>query len=334
MPDLRPLIKVTPARATARRSCSTATNYDEPYARARGSRRARPRLRPPLRRRARDGRPGHARARAARAGGRSWRRVVVPIGGGGLIGGVALRGQGRAPGGPRDRRRRPTRCRRCSARCRRRSACACRGATIADGIAVGAPGELTFDLVRDATSTTSSRSSEEEIANAILLLLEIEKTVVEGAGAVAARRAPEQHGRRSPAASVGARAVRRQHRRRRWSRASSSAAWSRTAGWSGSASSFAIGPGALARLTALVGEERANILHIEHDRAFSRAPIGSRAEVELTLETSGREQIDDLKRRLESAGYAVRGARRLAPRPSLPISVVVTGAASSCRGRS
>jgi threonine dehydratase len=63
-------------------------------------------------------------------------------------------------------------------------------------------------------------------------------------------------------------------------------------------------PGALARLTALIGEERVNILQIEHDRAFSRQSIGS-SEVALTLETSGRQQIDDLKTRLESAGYVV-----------------------------
>jgi threonine dehydratase len=64
-------------------------------------------------------------------------------------------------------------------------------------------------------------------------------------------------------------------------------------------------PGALARLTALIAEERANIVQIEHDRAFARQAIGS-SEVELTLETSGRKQIDTLRQRLEAAGYAVQ----------------------------
>ena len=63
-------------------------------------------------------------------------------------------------------------------------------------------------------------------------------------------------------------------------------------------------PGALARLTAQLAEERANILQIEHDRAFAGQPIGS-TEVELTLETSGRKHIDAIKQRLESAGYSV-----------------------------
>ncbi|HEX9420336.1 MAG TPA: ACT domain-containing protein, partial [Methylomirabilota bacterium] len=63
-------------------------------------------------------------------------------------------------------------------------------------------------------------------------------------------------------------------------------------------------PGALARLTALVAEARANVLDITHDRTFSRARLGETA-VELTLETSGREQIEAIKRRLREAGYAV-----------------------------
>jgi threonine dehydratase len=63
-------------------------------------------------------------------------------------------------------------------------------------------------------------------------------------------------------------------------------------------------PGALAGLTRLVAECRANVLHIQHDRAFSRARIGD-TEVELTLETSGRDHIDAVKRHLAEAGYAV-----------------------------
>ncbi len=62
-------------------------------------------------------------------------------------------------------------------------------------------------------------------------------------------------------------------------------------------------PGALAHLTALVAEARANVLHIHHDRAFSRARVGE-SEVELTLETSGREQIEVIKRHLADGGYA------------------------------
>jgi len=55
----------------------------------------------------------------------------------------------------------------------------------------------------------------------------------------------------------------------------------------------------------VIAEERANILHILHDRAFSpQASIGQ-TEVELTLETSGSEQIAAVKRRLEASSYRV-----------------------------
>jgi len=68
-------------------------------------------------------------------------------------------------------------------------------------------------------------------------------------------------------------------------------------------------PGALAQLTGLVAEARANVLHIHHDRAFSRARVGE-TEVELTLETSGREQIEAIKRHLAQAGYVVEEVTR------------------------
>ncbi len=67
-------------------------------------------------------------------------------------------------------------------------------------------------------------------------------------------------------------------------------------------------PGALARLTAFIAEARANIVRIEHDRAFSRAAIGE-SKVELTLETAGREQIDALTQRLVASGYGVEERR-------------------------
>jgi len=64
-------------------------------------------------------------------------------------------------------------------------------------------------------------------------------------------------------------------------------------------------PCALARLTALVAEERANVVHIAHDRAFARWTAIGETEVALTLETSGRDHVDRLLTRLRSAGYRV-----------------------------
>jgi len=174
--------------------------------------------------------------------------------------------------------------------------------TIADGIAVRQVGDLTLDLVRKHVDDVVT-VSEEELANAILLLLEIEKTVVEGAGA-------------APLAAL----------------------LNRKLGLAGRSVVLVLSggnidvtmiariierglvkdgrlvrldvilrdqPGALARLTALIAAERGNIVRIEHDRAFSRRAGIGETEVELTLETAGRAQIDLIKQRLVEAGYRV-----------------------------
>jgi threonine dehydratase len=227
--------------------------------------------------------------------------VVVPVGGGGLIAGVAVALKARRPSvrvigvqaaaipAMQQSRR---------ARERVRVAAA---VTIADGIAVRQVGELTFALATRLVDEIVT-VDEEELANAVLLLLEIEKTVVEGAGAapLAAllNRPLDLAGRRVALVLSGgnidvtmlARIIER--------------------GLVKDGRLVRLGvvlqdrPGALARLTALIAEERVNILQIEHDRAFSRQAIGG-TEVELTLETSGRKQIDVLKQRLELAGYSV-----------------------------
>src|SRR5262249_55194199 len=156
--------------------------------------------------------------------------------------------------------------------------------TIADGIAVRRVGEHTLSLARrylDGVVTVS----EEEIANAILLLLEIEKTVVEGAGAVAlaalVNKRVSLEGRSVVLLLAGGnidvnlipRIIERGLVK------------------DGRIVRLAVmlrdRPGARARLAELVAAARANVLHINHDRAFSRARLGE-TEVEITLETSGR----------------------------------------------
>ena len=63
-------------------------------------------------------------------------------------------------------------------------------------------------------------------------------------------------------------------------------------------------------MAVLVAEERANIVQIEHDRACSHWVAIGETEVKLTLETSRRPQIEQLKARLESAGYRVEEQQR------------------------
>jgi threonine dehydratase len=226
--------------------------------------------------------------------------VLVPVGGGGLLGGVALVVKAARPGVQVIGAQAQEVPGMTSALAAGTRVTVPAATTIADGIAVRRVGEHTFDLARRFADRLVT-VSEEEIANAILLLLEIEKTVVEGAGAVPlaalANRRVALEGRTVALVVSGgnidvnviARVIERglvkdgrlvRLRVRLRDR-----------------------PGALARLTALVAEARANVLHIEHDRAFSRAPVGD-SEVALTLETSGRPQIEAIKQHLADAGYA------------------------------
>jgi len=227
--------------------------------------------------------------------------VVVAVGGGGLAAGVALGVKARRPGvrviGV-EATALPAMVRALEAGQPVRLPAA---PTIADGIAVRQVGDLTLDLVRKHVDDVVT-VSEEELANAILLLLEIEKTVVEGAGA-----APLAALVNRPLGLAGARVV----------LVLSGGNIDVTMlsriierGLVKDGRLVRVGvvlhdrPGALSRLTALIAEDRANILQIDHHRAFSSTAIGD-TEVELTLETSGREQIDRLLTRLVSAGYRV-----------------------------
>src|SRR5487761_2105153 len=68
-------------------------------------------------------------------------------------------------------------------------------------------------------------------------------------------------------------------------------------------------PGALATVTACLGEANANIEEVHHQRAFTNLPLQT-AEVDFVLQTRGREHVEDIIRALRAAGFAarVRGA--------------------------
>jgi threonine dehydratase len=227
--------------------------------------------------------------------------VIVPVGGGGLIGGVAvalkaLKPAARVIGVQSEEMPGMRAALQAGERVTVPAA-----ATIADGIAVRRVGLHTLALAQRFVDEIVT-VSEEEIANAILLLLEIEKTVVEGAGAVALAALVNKRVRLEGKTTVLllgggnidvnliARIIERGLVK------------------DGRIVRLTVllrdRPGSLARLTALVAETRANVLHIGHDRAFSRARLGE-TEVELTLETSGRDHIDAVKRHLHEAGYTV-----------------------------
>ncbi len=301
MPEWAPLIKVTSSRRYGAEVILHGANYDEAYARARAveAERGLAFVHPFDDERVIAGQGTLGLELLEQRP--EMDAVLVPVGGGGLIGGVALAIKSHRPGvrviGVQ-----------AEALPAMKAALTARGrvtlpaaSSIADGIAVRQVGERTLALAQKYVDEIVT-VDEEELANAILLLLEIEKTVVEGAGAapLAAllHRPLDLAGRNVVLVLSGgnidvtviARIIER--------------------GLVKDGRLVRLGvllrdrPGALARLTALIAEERANVLHIEHDRAFSRGAIGE-TEVELTLETSGRAQIDALARRLEAAGYRV-----------------------------
>jgi threonine dehydratase len=231
--------------------------------------------------------------------------VLVPVGGGGLIGGIGIAVKSRRPavrviGVQAEEMAGMHRALEAG-----EPVVVAPGATIADGLAVRRVAARTLALARRHADLLVT-VGEEEIANAILLFLEIEKTVAEGAGAVPLaaliNRRVDLAGRTVVLVLSGgnidvnvlSRIIERGLVK------------------DGRVVRLAVRlrdrPGTLARLTALVAEVRANVLHIHHDRTSPRARVGE-SEVVLTLETAGPEQIAAVKRHLAEAGYAAEEAR-------------------------
>ncbi len=178
--------------------------------------------------------------------------------------------------------------------------------TIADGIAVKRPGVRTLEHVRRYVDEIVT-VDEEEIANAILLLLEREKTVVEGAGAVSVAallndKIPQAKGKRVAMILSGGnidvnvlsrvieRGLVKDGRRIRL------------------VVRVQDRPGFLARLMGTVAEMGANVVEVYHHRAFALRSTLYETEVELTLETRGREHMEGLIASLRERGYQVVGA--------------------------
>ncbi|MBU8896094.1 threonine ammonia-lyase [Corallococcus sp. H22C18031201] len=229
--------------------------------------------------------------------------VLVPIGGGGLISGVAC---ALKESNPRIQvigvQAATIASMAASLKEGHRVELTAAGTTIADGIAVKRPGERTFEMVHkyvDAVVTVD----EEEIAAAILTLLEQEKSVVEGAGAVGLAallngHVPQAQGKRV-ALILGGGNIDMNVISRIIERGLVKA---------GRLVQLEVRmpdrPGTLARLTAQIAEQRANVVDLHHDRAFSHAGLGE-AMVEVTLETTGQRHIQELMSALESQGWQV-----------------------------
>lgn len=223
--------------------------------------------------------------------------LVVPIGGGGLIAGIAVAAKALQPdieivgvetaGFP------------AVYAALHEELPAFSSGTIAEGIAVKLPGSLTLPLIRQHVAEVVL-VEEGDIEQALLMLLEIEKTVVEGAGA-AALAALLAHPQRFQGRNVGlvlsggnidplllSDIIERGLVR------------------SGRLARLRVElrdlPGALAKVTNCLADANANIEEVHHQRAFTNAPALS-AEVEFVVQTRGRDHVDEILDALGRSGF-------------------------------
>jgi threonine dehydratase len=226
--------------------------------------------------------------------------LVVPVGGGGLVSGIAIAAKGLRP----DIRVVGVQSERFPAM---RQAVAgepihCGTSTIAEGIAVKRPGRLTLPVVRTLVDELVL-VGEAALEEAVLLLLEVEKTVAEGAGA-AALAALCTHRDRFAGRRVGvvlsggnidptilsSIILRGLVRSRRLVRLRVE---------------LPDVPGALADVTRLIGDADANIVEVRHQRAFATVPVRA-AEVEFVIETRGADHAREVVAALARGGLAPR----------------------------
>ncbi len=223
--------------------------------------------------------------------------IVVPVGGGGLIAGVATAAKAIRPDiriigveveaypsvhGALHGHERYT-----------------GGATIAEGIAVKQPGELTLEIIRRLVDDVLI-VQESLIEEAIYLYLSIEKTVTEGAGAAslaAVLSQPEYFaGQRTALVLSGGNID---------SRILASVLMRRLVG-KGRIVRFLIeiddAPGSLSEVAATIGEFGGNILDVSHQRMFASVPI-KRADLYLTVETRDANQNQEILEKLRERGY-------------------------------
>jgi threonine dehydratase len=171
--------------------------------------------------------------------------------------------------------------------------------TIADGIAVRRAGERTLPLVQRYVDDIVT-VEEEEIANAILLLLEHEKTLAEGAGAAAIaavlnHKLPLEQKRVAVLVCGGNIDVTLLSR-----------IIERGLVKDGRLVRLRVHlpdyPGALHRLTGILADHRANIVETSYDRAYHGVNLGDTA-IDITMETRGPGHIAQLLTALVAAGY-------------------------------
>ena len=226
--------------------------------------------------------------------------VVVPIGGGGLISGVAtaikeLMPRVKVIGVQASGADAMARSKRAGKLTPTESA-----TTIADGIAVKSPGDLTFEVI-DRYVDEIVTVDDEAIAEAILMLLERAKLVVEGAGAIGlAALLGEKIKSAGPVACVIsggnidvnfiARIIER--------------GLVKTGRRVIITTRVLDRPGSLQRLLAAIATNRGNVLYVHHDRIQHDVPLGQ-AKVQVSLETRDEAHTQEILTALTAEGYCV-----------------------------
>jgi threonine dehydratase len=234
------------------------------------------------------------------------RLVVVPLGGGGLAAGVAIAIKSRIPEatviGVQAEACAPY----VESLAAHRPIGTRSASTICDGIAVKRPGELTLPLVEqhlDGIATVS----DDQVAQAMVLLLERSKLVVEGAGAVGV--AALASGKIEPPAEGGICVVLSggnvdASRLAECIRLGETAAGRRLVVWT----VVPDRPGALAALLRVVAEQGANVMDVEHIREGVDLHVRETA-IELVLQTDGPEHSERILEAIRAEGFAARPER-------------------------
>ncbi len=225
--------------------------------------------------------------------------VIVPVGGGGLIAGIALALKRLKP-----------RIRVIGVQAEQVPAMRAAldkgkvvhlppSATIADGIAIRAVGEIPLELVQKHVDEIVT-VNEGEIANAVMILLEIEKTVAEGAAAVPlaalVNRKIALNGKRVALIVSGGNIDLNLISRIIEKGLIQDGRLARLSAF------IPDRPGYLSRLTQRIAQEGVNILHIQHVRGFGEMAVGE-TEVELIIETTGQDHIRRIIEILKGEGY-------------------------------
>jgi threonine dehydratase len=177
-----------------------------------------------------------------------------------------------------------------------------RGDTLAEGIAVKSPGKITTEIVRSLVDDIAL-VSEAELERAVATLISIEKTVVEGAGAAGlaaimsdpTRFAGEKVGLVLSGGNIDTRLI--------------ASVLTRELAREGRLTQLSLDipdrPGQLAAVAALLAEAGANIIEVSHQRTFSDLPAKATL-LQLVIETRDSAHLDEVMAKLGASGLSAR----------------------------